>query len=935
MPALKLRSEFQTPHMRATAIELSNGENTGWTQRKDSSELLEITYPTADVRRALEAVSLSTTGRPIVMMGQRGSGKSHIMALVHHAFVSPDVVEAWARSWGQKISAEKLAALKLQRGFMPISDTLSNQERPLLWDVIFAKHPKGEYYRGKFESSGNLIPAKSLLQDMFAEQQTALILDELQTWYDGLHDEPGSEGRKRLSWAFNFVQILSELAVDRPDLLCLVVSVRDNTTNAFQQIHRKGPLVIDFKGETSREDRKRLVLHRLFQNRENISAAEIQQATHDYASERVRLLFPDKTPTDQSRLRDEVMACWPFSPELLALLEDHLLMAAAAQDSRDFIRMLAEVFRVRGQTTPIITPADFCVDDDDCGVTTLVDSFATTADQERLREKAIHNLAKIREANIEAPHAREVISSIWVRSLSATQDSGGTRSEIQLDITRGSPVDDNAFTAELSEIVENSFNVHEVGTHEKRFCFKLPENPESKLKAWARNDNAFAPQTATASGLLPVRRDQEYLKQVLNYLLKTPDGTNEPPSQPVVLDPNWETAPWANLLQPDQPAGWTERGKPVLIVLPIAPQSPNETLGPWLVEHVPQNRNMVRFLLPTAESANFYDDRNLLITARCALLAKEWMQSGSAQEKSQYEKLHRKYEAALKTDLKQRFDRYSLLATWDFQTPTNCTFHVETHDSAGSDIPAAVEKHVVKNHFAPEDFEPFIVQAAVRNDTLGQVLALLREPPLPGQPVMPYIGDQNTYEQVIKLVARDKIALNKGGRWYHKEPGESVEAAEGRLKQAAYSNCDRKVLFAVQLGERSQVGGGGVAATLPTPATQPVSAPGGTLPVGTSPQPPIPWPSPSPPQPPSLVQESPTPVPAQPVIRRSMGAKTGINLLGDLEKWALPDAHTVTQATLTIGNVSVKQLRELCTKLPPKIQAELQITFPPEGGTTT
>lgn len=935
MPVLQLRPEFQTPHMRATAIELSNRDNTGWTQRKDSSEILEISYPTADVRRALDAVSLATTGRPIVMLGQRGSGKSHIMALVHHAFAFPDVVESWARSWGQKMPAEKLAALKLQRGFMPISDTLSNQERPLLWDVIFAKHPKGEYYRGKFESSGNLIPAKSLLQDMFAEQKTALILDELQTWYDGLHDEPGPEGKKRLSWAFNFVQILSELAVDRPDLLCLVVSVRDNTTNAFQQIHRKGPLVIDFKGETSREDRKRLVLHRLFQNRENISAAEIQQTAHDYASERVRLLFQDKTPSDQVRLRDEVTACWPFSPELLALLEDHLLMAAAAQDSRDFIRMLAEVFRVRGQQTPIITPADFCVDDDDCGVTTLVDSFATTADQERLRDKAIHNLEKIREANIDAPHAREVISSIWVRSLSATQDAGGTRNQVQLDITRGSTVDDNAFTAELSEIVENSFNVHEVGTHEKRFCFKLPENPESKLKAWARNDNAFAPQTATASGLLPVRRDQEYLKQVLNYLLKTPDGTNEPPSQPVVLDPNWGAAPWANLLQPDQPAGWTERGKPVLIVLPIAPQSPNETLGPWLVEHVPQNRNMVRFLLPTAESANLYDDRNLLITARCALLAKEWMQSGSAQEKSQYEKLHRKYEGALKADLKQRFDRYALLATWDFQTPTNCTFHIETHDSAGSDIPAAVEKHVIKNYFAPEDFEAFIVQAANQSDsTMRQVLAVLREPPLPGEPAIPYIGDQNTYEQVIKLVARDKIALNKGGKWLHKEAGESVEAAELRLSRAAF--CGGRDMLAVQLGERSQVGGGGVAAISPPMiAPQPGPVPGTSSPFGSQPLPPSTWP-PSSPQP-SLFPppESAAPIPATPVIRQSMGAKTGMNLLGDLEKWALPDAHNVTQATLTFGNISVKQLRELCTKLPPKLQAELHIAFPPEGGPTT
>ena len=133
-PSLQLRPEFQTQHMRATAIELSNRQNTGWTQRKGASELLDITYPTGDVRRALDAVSAAAAGKPIVMMGQRGSGKSHIMALVHHAFGSPDHVEEWAPSSGEKLALEKLKTLKLQRGFMPLSETLSNQEYPRLWD---------------------------------------------------------------------------------------------------------------------------------------------------------------------------------------------------------------------------------------------------------------------------------------------------------------------------------------------------------------------------------------------------------------------------------------------------------------------------------------------------------------------------------------------------------------------------------------------------------------------------------------------------------------------------------------------------------------------------------------------------------------------------------------------------------------------------------
>src|ERR1700732_3737661 len=108
MPALQLRPEFQTQHMRGTAIELSNRQHTGLTQRKAATELLDITYPTGDVRRALDAVSAASAGKPIVMMGQRGSGKSHLMALVHHAFGSPDQAEPWAASWGEKLQVPKL-----------------------------------------------------------------------------------------------------------------------------------------------------------------------------------------------------------------------------------------------------------------------------------------------------------------------------------------------------------------------------------------------------------------------------------------------------------------------------------------------------------------------------------------------------------------------------------------------------------------------------------------------------------------------------------------------------------------------------------------------------------------------------------------------------------------------------------------------------------
>ena len=218
-----------------------------------------------------------------------------------------------------------------------------------------------------------------------------------------------------------------------------------------------------------------------------------------YASERNRLLFSDKTAADQARLRQEVVACWPFAPELLNLLEDNILMADAAQGNRDLIRTLAEVYRERGDNAPVLTPADFSIDDDSCGVLSLLDAMAASADQEQLREKARRNLQALRDAAIPAPHALGVVSALWMRSLSAAHDAGGTRQEVQLDVTGRRPVDDNSFTAELAEIVDNSFNIHEVGTTEKRYCFKLPENPVSKVKAWARNDRSFEPETAATA----------------------------------------------------------------------------------------------------------------------------------------------------------------------------------------------------------------------------------------------------------------------------------------------------------------------------------------------------------------------------------------------------------------------------------------------------
>ena len=77
------------------------------------------------------------------------------------------------------------------------------------------------------------------------------------------------------NWAFNFIQILSEIAQKNPELLVLVVSVREGNSDAYQQMHRVNPVVVDFKGPLAKRDRQRLLLYRIFDNRMQIPTAQI------------------------------------------------------------------------------------------------------------------------------------------------------------------------------------------------------------------------------------------------------------------------------------------------------------------------------------------------------------------------------------------------------------------------------------------------------------------------------------------------------------------------------------------------------------------------------------------------------------------------------------------------------------------------------------
>jgi hypothetical protein len=896
MLGLTLRDEFKGRRLKGTAIELTNKNNTGATQIS-AEDFLRITYPSHDVLKTIEA-SGPTQGRPVTLKGERGQGKSHLMAVLYHAFQDHTATQHWLNNWAHTLGDVKISQIPLRGGMHVISESLHRQRYKYLWDLLFDNHPHGGYCRGKWEGLGDKkpdVPSDEILLELFQHTPTALILDEFQTWYDGLTNTKQYPWR---TWAFNFIQILSEIAKEYPEHLVLVVSVRNGNTDAFQQIQRVNPVIVDFKGLSAKNDRLQLLLHRLFENRLQVNQSDIESLIGSHISEYFRLKHI--APAEQSRLHDEFIEAWPYAPHLMDLLEDQVLIATSAQGTRDLIRILADLFKRSGEKKAILTGADFRLDDEDSGITALLDSVVNQH-HAKLREKALRNLEAVTDAiagsGQKLPHLEELIGALWLRSLAEVNQAGADQATLHVDITREKAVDDNAFQVELTTIVENSFNIHEDGN---RYIFREEENPQAKLIASARNDKLFQGD-----------EDRWHLAKETRYVLEG-GGDVDLPYRVIALPQSWKTNPWDKLDEADTPSQWGNR-IPILVI-PETPTKIEAALGEWLRDNLQANRNVVRFLLPRDGSSNLYLDRDLLVLARCVYLAEQWKK-----QNPEYGRLQTKYQKELRDILKSRFDRFAIISNWNFQQPQNCRFFIESHKNEGAKIPDAIDKGIRENLFIPEDFDDFIMEAAPNNEPISKLLKELKEPRPGGKDCIPWLGETLIKERIIRLCARGKIAINlRGMEYLQAQDSETEETAYKRMrgKLGTGKHLDETHVLLPQnvpaTGGVTQTGTGG--STSPDPggtnyggspfdggggiADDPGTGntgsnqgggspgPGGIFGGGSS----------------STLHSSP--------------ATSGLNLLGKVEAWGIGTGTQVRSLTIRVDHLTGAQLQELIRKLP-------------------
>jgi hypothetical protein len=902
MLGLTLREEFRGKRLKGTAIELSNDQNTGATQIA-AKQFLEITYPTHDLLKGIEAVG-PNQGRPVVVIGERGLGKSHLMAALYHAVTDPASTRMWLTAWAATLAEPGIDKIALRDGMHVIGESLHRHRYKFLWEVLFDNHPHGAYIKGKWEGQGvskTEIPSDQLIIELLENQPTMLLLDEFQTWYDGLTNTKQYPWK---NWAFNFIQILSEIAKERPDLLVLVISVRNGGSDAYQQVHRVNPVAIDFKAggsaERIQQDRRRMLLHRLFDNRLQIASGTIESLIEQHVTESFRLL--NVPPAEQDRKRREFIESWPYAPHLLRLLEEQVLVATDAQETRDLIRILANLYKSRGQAAPVLTAAGFRLDDESSGIGALLEAVANQHHR-TLREKAQQNIISVQEARPDhasiAPHLQEIVGALWLRSIAVSNFVGADPATLQLDITRDKPVDDNAFQVELATIVENSFNIHQEGA---KLLFREEENPRAKLMAYARNDKLFADGA-----------DQAQLAKQVRYVIGGSDEVAKT-FRVIALPKSWGNDPWTSLDEAEQPDKWDDR-LPIL-VLPEEPDRLEPALGRWLKDRLQKRRNTVRFLLPRAGSANAFMDHDLLILARAQMKAQEW--SGQNPE---YKKLHKEFENTLRDNLKKRFDRFAVLQRWNFADPAQCKFSVERLGKQGSQIPEAIEETLTNDLFVPEDFEELALEFANNNESVGKLLRELQEPRPAGQDCIPWLGETAMKERLLRLCAKGKVILNvRGSEYLQTLPGEDEDTAWRRLRPKLSVTGRHLDEVSVMLPSAIPATGG----SMPTAPTRDgelfggdggaMTAPGSNAPPGAPP---------AAPGPDSIFGGDGSA--AKPRTPLSNPATSPLNLIGKIEGWGIGPATKVAEVSIKVSTATGAQLKELLKKLPEGMTFELHL----------
>lgn len=359
----------------------------------------DLTYPTSDIKLVVRKLherfnSTDPTAGLFLLEGLKGSGKSHIELLIYHLFKNPKHGQEWLKKYGLTCNIPEDCEVIIHKFTdFPIGS---------VWKMVFDELGVSHLLKG------NDLPNLDLLREALANKKLILILDELEIGFQSLNT--------KVSQAQNlsFLQMISEEAA-RSDKASITIfaSVYNSTQDPGATLKRVPRVDIRF---SEREDKKSIVLHRLFSNYLNYDRAKaeaiIQSYTNQWKQNKIRF--------DEKYIKD-FADCFPFTPELIDMLLNRVL-ATSFQGNRGPLSLLGRLVRNTHNKENIISAANLTIKD--AGIKNLLIDLDTNQTLIQCADNDLKDLESL-------PLADDIVSATLIATLSSSGSHKGIK-EVEL-----------------------------------------------------------------------------------------------------------------------------------------------------------------------------------------------------------------------------------------------------------------------------------------------------------------------------------------------------------------------------------------------------------------------------------------------------------------------------------------------------------------------
>ena len=441
---------------------------------KKPENFFKVTHVTEGLREFMLNILRRVSGEAdsdsvIELQSSFGGGKSHSLMACYHTLSSPDDAKPFLTQlgWSRDIPETKIAIFD-GFGFNPVDGIALKHDESVKyttpWGLIFAQLG-GTAAVNKLEDKGKSLrpPTREKIKEILNDAGPSVILiDEVVFSTDVLQAVAGQKDKLQPNQVANFLQVLS-VAVSQTNNCMLIYTIPEKeseygkieTSQLFQQMRTQIRDRLQRVGTPrltlSDQDIYGVIRKRIF---DEIKVPD--ELIKKYIEMYQESEFPDNVKS--AGYRDSMEKAYPFHPELIKTIQEHLAIRPAFQKTRDVLRLLTYIVRALEEMNvddDLILLGDIPLDN------STIREFLIRLDLGNLVEPLDTDITRTdsrvnlidQNSQLKVPLAKKLASSIFLKSLSSVNVSmHGSNLADLLVATRSLNLSNNEIESTLEKI---------------------------------------------------------------------------------------------------------------------------------------------------------------------------------------------------------------------------------------------------------------------------------------------------------------------------------------------------------------------------------------------------------------------------------------------------------------------------------------------------